>query len=75
MAQENKLLKRITLNPRVMMGKPVVAGTRLTVQHIIGLLAQGMETTEIIHEHPNLKKADILACLLFVRKAYSDHER
>jgi uncharacterized protein (DUF433 family) len=75
MAQENKLLKRITLNPRVMMGKPVIAGTRLTVHQIIGLLAQGMETAEIIHEYPHLKKEDILACLLFVKKMLEEREK
>ena len=38
----SKLLERIAINPKVMVGKPVIRGTRLTVQHIVGFLASGM---------------------------------
>ena len=59
------LLDRIMIDPKVMVGKPVIKGTRLTVQFILGLLAQGMTTEEILDEYNKLTKEDILACLTF----------
>ena len=53
---------RIVINPKVMMGKPVIRGTRLTVQFILGLLAHGTTINEIIEEYPSLTKEDIFAC-------------
>ena len=61
--EEKKLLSRIVIDPKIMVGKPVIKGTRLTVQLILGLLAQGMTIEEILQEYKNLKKEDILACL------------
>ncbi len=61
----NVLLERITLNPKVMAGKPVIRGTRLTVQHILNLLANGATVEEIIREYNGLTKEDISACLLY----------
>lgn len=59
------LLERITLNPKVMMGKPVIKGTRLTVEFILNLLAYGSTTAEILDEYEGLTPDDIRACLLF----------
>ena len=61
----NQLLERIIVNPKIMVGKPVIRGTRLTVQFILGLLASGATIEEIIEEYSDLTKEDILACLLF----------
>ena len=69
MTDTTSLLQRITINPKVMVGKPVIAGTRLTVQHILGLLAQGMTIADILAEYNKLTKEDILACLLFAMQA------
>ena len=66
---ENQLLERITFNPKVMVGKPVIKGTRLTVQYILGLLAHGATVSEILAEYKNLTQADIQACLLFATKS------
>ena len=66
---EKEILSRIIIDPKIMVGKPVVKGTRLTVQFILGLLAQGMSTEEIIEKYATLTKEDILACLLFARDA------
>ena len=66
------LLERITINPRVMVGKPVIRGTRLTVEYILGLLAHGSTTEEILEEYPGLVKDDIYACLLFASKTLQD---
>lgn len=69
MTDKAKLLKRIVINPQIMVGKPTIAGTRLTVQHILGLLAQGMTTPEILHEYKGLTAEDIQACLFFATEA------
>ena len=55
------LLERITINPKVMAGKPVIQGTRLTVEYILGLLAHGTTIEEILEEYPGLVKDDIEA--------------
>ena len=68
------LLERITLNPKVMVGKPVVRGTRLTVEFILNLLAHGATTAEIIEEYDGLAPEDIQACLLFAGKSLSRME-
>ena len=66
---ENQLLERITLNPKVMVGKPVIKGTRLTVEYILRLLAQGASFSEILGEYEGLTEQDIQACLLFATKS------
>jgi len=62
---KEKLLERIITDPKIMVGKPTIKGTRLTVQLILKLLAQGMSTQEILNEHPHITEEDIHACLLF----------
>jgi len=66
---EQQLLERITLDPKVMVGKPVIKGTRLTVEYILNLLAHGATVTEILEEYKGLTSEDIQACLLFATKA------
>ena len=66
---EKQLLERITLNPKVMVGKPVIRGTRLTVEYILGLLAHGATVAEILEEYDGLAQEDIQACFLFATKA------
>lgn len=65
-------MERITIDPKVMVGKPVVRGTRLTVEYILGLLANGITIEEILEEYPGLEREDVLACLLFASKALED---
>ena len=62
---DKQLLERITLNPKVMAGKAVIRGTRLTVDHVFNLMAHGMSVAEIIDEYPGLVTEDIQACFLF----------
>ena len=66
---ETLLLERITINPRVMVGKPVIKGTRLTLEFILGLLARGDTVEQIIKEYGGLIYEDIQACLLFATKS------
>ena len=61
---ENHLLERIVINPRLMVGKPVIRGTRLTVEYILNLLAHGATEAEILDEYKGLAHEDIQACLL-----------
>ena len=67
-----ELLERITINPKIMVGKPVIRGTRLTVEYILGLLAHGISMEAILEEYPGLAKDDIYACLLFASKSLQD---
>ena len=69
MVTDHQLLERITLNPKVMVGKPVIRGTRLTVEYILNLLAHGASVSEILEEYEGLGEEDIQACLLFATRA------
>jgi uncharacterized protein (DUF433 family) len=62
------LLERITVDPDVLVGKPVIKGTRIPVYLIVGLVANGLTTKEILKEYPRLKEEDIKAALLYASK-------
>lgn len=66
---DKKLLERISINPKVMAGKPIIRGTRLTVEFVLNLLAHGATMPEIIAEYQGLTKEDIQACILFASKS------
>jgi len=66
---DHLLLERITFNPKVMGGKPVIKGTRLTVEYILDLLAHGATTAEVAAEYTGLTAEDIQACLLFATRS------
>ena len=67
-----ELLARISIDREVMVGKPVIRGTRLTVEHMVGLLAHGMTIEGILAEYEGLQREDIHACLLFATKSMQD---
>ena len=71
---EDKLLKRIEINQKVMVGKPVIKGTRITVEYILNLLAHGATIDEILEEYKDLTQEDIFACLLFASRFLSETE-
>ena len=71
---DEMLYERITLSPDVMTGKPVIKGTRLSVEFIIGLLAHGATTAEILDEYKGISVEDIQACLLFAGESLSRAE-
>ena len=60
-----ELLDRITINPAVRSGKPVIRGTRITVSDVLEYLASGMSESEILADFPDLSHEDILATLAF----------
>ncbi len=62
---DKKLLERIAINPKVMTGKPVIKGTRLTVECSLNLMTHGATFQEIIDEYKGLTESDIRACILF----------
>ena len=70
--KDRQLLARITLDPKVMVGKPVIKGTRLTVKYILNLLAHGATTAEILEEYEGLTEQDIRTCILFATKSLED---
>ena len=57
--------KRIVIDPAVLTGKPVIKGTRLAVEFVVDLLAQGWNEAEILHNYPGLTREDIQACLAY----------
>jgi uncharacterized protein (DUF433 family) len=63
---------RIIIDQEVLTGKPVVKGTRLAVEFIVSLLAQGWSETEILHNYPGLTREDILACLSYASELLRD---
>jgi len=69
MDKDIQLLKRISTSAEVMRGKPVIRGTRLTVQFVLGLLAHGQSIPSILEEYEGLEQDDVLACLSFAAQA------
>ena len=67
--KDQELLARITVDPKVMVGKPVIRGTRLTVEYILNLLAHGAIVKDILTEYKGLTQEDIQACILFATKS------
>ena len=70
MQKKETLINRIIIDPNILVGKPIIKGTRLAVEHVLDLLGEGMTAEEIMQEHTQLTKEDILACILFARKRY-----
>ena len=71
---ENELLKRITVNPEVFGGKPIIRGRRLAVEHVLGMLAAGDTPETLLAGYPWLEREDILACLAYAHRVV-EHER
>ena len=71
---EKNLLKRIVVNPKIMLGKPVIKGTRLTVEIIIEKIAYGASIEDLQKDYPFLKKEDVSAALLYAAKSLAHEE-
>jgi len=71
---DEELLKRITFNPKIFGGKPIVRGMRIAVEHILGMLAAGSTVPELLEGYPFLEKEDIQGCLLYAYRMVA-HER
>lgn len=71
---ENRLLERITVNPAIFGGKPIIRGRRLAVEHVLSMLAAGDTPQILLEGYPWLEVEDIQACLVYARRLVG-HER
>lgn len=71
---EEALLQRITVNPGIFGGKPIIRGRRLAVEHVLGMLAAGDTPETILSGYPWLEPEDVRACLVYARRLVG-HER
>ena len=72
--RENDLLARITTDPGIFGGKPIIRGHRLAVEHVLGMLAAGDTPDVLLREYPWLEPDDVRACLEYARRLVG-HER
>lgn len=73
-ASDEQLLSRITVNPGIFGGKPIVRGRRLSVEQILAMLAAGDTPESLLSDFPFLERDDIRACLLYAQRLVA-HER
>lgn len=64
---KNQLLNRITVNPNIFGGKPIIRGMRIKVENVLALLEQGMTPEDILDDYPDLENDDIRACIAYAR--------
>lgn len=62
---EQELLKRITANPQIFGGKPIIRGMRISVELVLSLLAQGETAEDVLADYPDLTREDLQACLAY----------
>lgn len=72
--EQDELIRRVTVNPGIFGGKPIIRGKRLAVEHILGMLAAGDSPETILKGYDWMEMDDIRACLLYAHKLVS-HER
>lgn len=68
------LLDRITVNPKVMVGKPTIRGLRITVEQILKALANGISTKDLLEDYPELEPEDIQAALSYAAELVSEEQ-
>ncbi|MBM4308056.1 MAG: DUF433 domain-containing protein [Deltaproteobacteria bacterium] len=68
------ILDRIEINPKILLGKPIIRGTRIPIELIVKLIAQGWANEDILREYPALKQEDIRAALLYAEKVLEEEE-
>ena len=71
---EDDLLNRIEVNPEVMLGKPVIRSTRVTVEILLEKLAADIPIEEILEDYPGLARQDVLAAIAYARQAVGTEE-
>jgi uncharacterized protein (DUF433 family) len=70
--QKENYQERIVIDPAVMVGKPVIKGTRITVELVLRLIAQGMAVDEIVTQYPHLTKDDVYAAVAYAEKVVKE---
>ena len=72
--ERDELLERIEIDPKVMLGKPVVRGTRVTVEQVLDTLASDASIDDVLRNHPRLVRDDVLAAIVYARHAIGTDE-
>lgn len=67
------MLERITVSPDICNGKPIIRGTRISVQTVLEFLAAGDSVEDVLDEYPTLKRQDVQACLDYASKLMANH--
>lgn len=68
------LLERITINPHIFGGKPIIRGMRISVEMILDFISQGVSEKEILEDYPMLEIEDIRACLFYAKTLVANEE-
>lgn len=63
-----ELAERIVMDPGVLLGKPIIRGTRIAVEHVVALLAQGWSIDDLLRAYPHITRDDVLACLAYAHE-------
>jgi uncharacterized protein (DUF433 family) len=71
---EDELLERITVNPDIFGGKPIIRGMRIAIEHVLGMMAAGDTPERLLTEYPFLEPLDIQACLAYAHRQTSGME-
>lgn len=66
--RDRELLARITANPEIFGGKPIIRGRRMAVEHVLGMLAAGSSIETLLEHYPWMERDDINACLLYAAR-------
>ncbi len=69
MSDSDELLERITHNPEIFGGKPIIRGRRLAVEHVLGMMSGGSSVEELLEHYPWLEREDIRACFAYAARA------
>lgn len=71
---ESEVLERITVNPDIFGGKPIIRGMRFAVEHVLGMLAAGEIPERLLEEYPFLEQADIQACWAYAHRTMAGEQ-
>lgn len=71
---KDEVSERITVDSEILVGKPIIKGTRISVELILDLLASGMSVEDILEGYPHLKKEDVLAAIEYAAKRLKNEE-
>ena len=74
MLNQENLLTRITINPKIMLGKPIIRGMRITVEQILRALSAGVSEQELLQEYPELEKDDFQAVFAYATKLVEEEQ-
>ena len=72
--KRDQLLERITSNPAIFDGKPIIRGLRVSVEMVLDLLSQGATEQELLEDYPDLELEDVRACLAYAKAVVADEE-